>query len=139
MNQNLSSQVKVVLIILLILVYINLSKKPDVDPTPNPIPTNALKVLVVEESSDRYKLPASQRLIWTSPEIDKFIGDHQGEMRIIDKDEKVTDAPKWVQDGKARPRKSLPWQIISNGKNFYEGELPLTVEEELKLLEKYVK
>ncbi len=59
------------------------------------------------------------------------------EYRIWDITVPITNAPKLWQDAFARPKKSIPWILISNGKTGYEGLLPTTTEELLTLLKKY--
>ena len=86
-------------------------------------------VLVVYESGDQAKLPTEQQNIvlgeaWT---------DLADQYRILDKDVEFTgDTP--FKAAFDRPRESLPWCIVS-GKRNYEGPLPATVAEMVKLVE----
>jgi hypothetical protein len=59
------------------------------------------------------------------------------EYRIWDIAVPTTNAPKLWQDAFARPKKSIPWILISNGKTGFEGPLPNTTDELLTLLKKY--
>jgi hypothetical protein len=56
---------------------------------------------------------------------------------ILDKDVDVTNLPKNWQDAWKRPRTSIPWLIISNGKTGYEGPLPEKLEDTVALISKY--
>ena len=119
---------------------------PKPDPTPPaPIPVAGLRVLIVEETEDRPKLPANQTLIlgstllrsWLNASCAKGADGRSPEYRILDKDTPMaTDAKHW-QDAMKRPRSQLPWIVISNGTTGFEGPLPATVDETLALLKKF--
>ena len=124
---------------------------PNPEPTPKlaPIPEiKGLAVLIVEESEDRNKLPAGQRAIILGRTARNYLDskcDTDPERpdwksyRIWDQHEVLDGVhPVWVR-AMNRPRKSVPWLIVSNGsRNIgYEGPLPSTVDEFIKLLSQY--
>lgn len=115
---------------------------PDVKP---PIPVAGFRFLIVEESAERSKLPAAQREIMGSTVLrldltSKCAKGPDGktpEWRIFDKDAPMAAESKLWQDAMTRPRKSLPWLIISNGTTGYEGPLPATIDAVLELTKKF--
>lgn len=122
-------------------------KPPGPTPDPAPIPVAGLRVLIVEETGERSKLPANQALIlgstvirsWLNSACAKGADGKTPEYRIFDKDVSLAAESKVWQDAMARPRTQVPWLIISNGKTGYEGALPATVDETLALLKKFEK
>lgn len=117
-------------------------KPPEPDPdNPAPIPVDGFRVLIVEETAERAKLPAKQLNILFDKSIRDYLrakcADSGKEWAIWDKDVDTSNEPKLWHDVMKRPRKSVPWLVISNGKTGYEGPLPGTVEETLKLLKQY--
>lgn len=123
---------------------------PPVPPTPSVVPIDApgLHVLIIEETAERAKLPASQLNVLTSKDVWAWLdahcvvdtgGKNQKAAYLVDKD---ADASKWLpkyQLAMKRPRQSVPWIIISNkgkGKG-YEGPLPATIDDTLKLLKQW--
>jgi hypothetical protein len=122
--------------------------KPPTPPAPplppTPIPVAGFRVLIVLESSDLNKLPASQVSVLTAKAVKDYLNlrciagpDGIKEWRMWDKDVSTANVSKVWQDAMARPRISLPWIVISNGIAGYEGPLPATVTETLELLKKY--
>lgn len=122
--------------------------KPDpTPPAPAPIPTAGLRVLIVEETANRGQLPPGQAdvmfargpgSLWEFMRA-KGAKDAAGnpELRVFDKDRNLSaDPPHW-QEAMKRPRTSLPWLLVSNGKAGYEGPLPRTTEEVLAIVRKY--
>lgn len=111
---------------------------------PPPIAGDGLRVLIVEDAAKRGTLPLAQRTILSSPRVWDYLNTHcakgaDGEpaRRIFDHEERMDDAePEW-QEAMKRPRKSLPWWVISNGKSGGEGPLPATEEEALAILKKW--
>lgn len=110
-----------------------------------PIGGSGNRVLIVYETGDR--LPASQAAILTSGVLRDYLDaktikdEHNptGAYRIWDKDVKL-DHPSVSASWKAamaRPRASTPWLIVSNGRTGFEGPLPKTVAETMKLLATY--
>ena len=114
---------------------------PDPKPADAPIALPGNAVLMVREIGDR--LPATQQAIFTAQEIRQYLNaacqvdpsrSDWKAFRIWDKDVDASGEHKVWQDAFKRPRKELPWIILSNGKTGYEGPLPKTVEDTLKLL-----
>lgn len=102
-------------------------------------PAGPLKVLIKYETATEAfrKLPASQVAQIQGPQLRKWFADHKAEWRIWDKDTDVSYAPKFWQDAMKLPADSLPWIWASNGKGGFNGKLPLTGDETIKLLEGY--
>jgi hypothetical protein len=129
---------------------------PTPTPTPTPVPTDlpfggmpGLRVLLVEESEQRSKLPASQVSIIQGKRVRDYLDSKcplsadgkQREYWMLDQNDDVSGLPQHWQDAMKRAKDKsggkLPWVIIGNGKEAYEGELPKTVDEMLTLLKKY--
>lgn len=112
---------------------------------PAPIPGGELRVLIVEESADRAKLPAAQQAVLFSPRVRDYLNTNCAvgpdgktpEWRILDKDTDLSGESAIWQAVMKRPRQSLPWIVIGYGNTGYEGPLPATVDEMLKLLARY--
>lgn len=137
---------------------------PGPTPTPDdaPIKLEGLRVLVVEESADRGKLPASQVNVIQGQTVRSYLNGKcaraadgkTAEWWILDKDVDASGLAKHWQDALARskdkmaawkpdpnvkdgPKQALPWVLISNGKSGYEGPLPRTPSEMVELLKRY--
>jgi len=113
---------------------------PIVDP---PIEGDGLRVLIVYESSELNTLTADQRDIFYGQTVRAYLTancvqiDRFSEWRILDQDTSFVDAgSRWVKALK-RPRTSLPWILVSNGKTGYEGPLPATASETIELIMRY--
>ena len=121
--------------------------KPDVKPDPTvPIPgVTGLHVLVVYETGDLSKMPAGQQSILYAKVVRDYLNatcpagpdGKTKQWRMWDQNVDLTGEQKLWQDTLARPRTSVPWVIISNGKTGFEGPLPKTVDETMALLKKY--
>ena len=112
-------------------------------PQPTPIPGDGFRVLIVRETKDLSNLPASQVAIFSAREVREYLGTkcvlegNQRAFRIWDQDTDVSREAQHWQDAMKRPRQSLPYLLISNGKEGYEGPLPKDVPEMMALLKKY--
>ena len=119
---------------------------PGPTPGPAPIPLEGLRVLIIYESAELAKIPASQHAVLNGEKVRGYLDSKCAvgadgktkEWRIWDKDASVINEAKHWQDAWARPRgPAMPWVIISNGKDGYEGPLPVAVEEMMLLLKKF--
>ena len=118
---------------------------PPVPPTPPtppaPIPLEGFRVLIVYETAELGRLTGAQRAILTSTKVREYLAAKcakdgtQPAFRVYDKDV-VPELP-WLKDAFKRPRSSLPWIVVSDGKTGYEGVLPADVDATLELLRKY--
>lgn len=117
-----------------------------VDPVPvitPPIDGEGFQVLVVYQTEDLARYPASQREIFYSPDVRDWLDsasvkvDGLPSWRFQDADTQFQTSNRWSK-AIQRPRSQLPWVIISNGKTGFEGPLPATASETIQLLEKYV-
>lgn len=87
-----------------------------------PFPADGLRVLVVEETADRGKLPESLLSSMVSMDWKNIAG--SGNWRMLDKDAPITKEEPWVKAAMAVERDSLPWLLISNGNSGYSGPVP---------------
>lgn len=118
----------------------------DGTPVPDgPIVGKGMRVLIVEETANRSKLPAAQSAILTSAQVTDYLDEHCAKekngspaWRVFDKDTDLINEAKFWQDAMQRKRDSLPWIIVSKspGRGF-EGPLPANVTNTLELLKKY--
>ncbi len=116
--------------------------KPPVDPkTLPPIPVSGFRVLVVYESAT--KLPAAQAAIFNAKEIRDYLNLRcvevagKKEFRFWDKDISTANVSPFWQAAMSRPRTSVPWIVISNGVNGFEGPLPANVAATMALLKQF--
>jgi hypothetical protein len=118
--------------------------KPDpVDPPApkpdgtSPFPGDGLKVLVVYEQSAPHS-PEMNAILYGKKSrdyLDAACG--KGNYRIFDKDVPLAGESELWKNVMTRPRKSVPWLLVGNGKTGYEGKLPDTEAEFLDLIKKY--
>lgn len=117
--------------------------KPDDPPAPAPIPGEGFRVLIVRETKDLSNLPAAQVAIFSAREVREYLTSkcvlegNQRAFRIWDQDTDVSREAQHWRDAMKRPRQSLPWLLVTNGKEGYEGPLPANVPEMMALLKKY--
>ena len=117
--------------------------KPPEPPTP---PTSGLRVLILEESAERAKLPSAQLAVLFAEQVRTYLeakcvpgpDGKTKEWRIWDKDttthaERDKNFREWI----GRKRTSLPWIVIQNNATIYEGPLPANVTDTLALLKKF--
>jgi hypothetical protein len=119
--------------------------KPD-DPKPSvaPIPLPGLRVMIVYDSAKLAELPKEQQAILFGAETrgllnQKCVADESGNAswRIYPKVTDAGAADKVWQDALARPRQSVPWVVVSNGKTGFEGPLPTNSAQFAELIKKY--
>lgn len=121
-------------------------------PTPPPIPGEGLRVLIVEETADRGKLPRAQAEILTSTLVRGYLiakcakspDGKTPEFRILD-DDLTPDLLKFerpafvsalaraIQDSAGH----RPWLVVSNGSTGVSQPLPADVDATLSVLRKY--
>lgn len=114
-----------------------------VDPNPpGPVVTNPeFRLLIVEETADRPKLPAGQQGIFTSTVLRKWLKDHckplsdgSNGFRIVDVDD-VENLPAEFK-GLETP-KSVPWLFVTNGTTGLSCPLPGTADEVIAKVSPY--
>ena len=112
-------------------------------PSPAPIPVAGFRVLIIEERGDRGKLTAGQRAAILGKGVRDYLNEKcikegmQAAYWILDKDDDVSGLAEHWQSAWKRQRKSLPWLIVSNGSEGYEGPLPDKVEDTLTIFARY--
>jgi len=117
--------------------------QPPTPPTPGeaPIEGEGFRVLFIAETGEQ--LPPAVEDSFYSKLITDYLNancikvEGQPEFRRFDPDTQFTNPQHRFAKAMARPRTSLPWLIISNGKVGYEGPFPTTVEATLALLKQY--
>jgi hypothetical protein len=118
---------------------------PPVPPNPAPIPVAGFRVLMIEESADRAKIPPAQLAAMFDARTRTYLNSkcvtgpdgRTREWRLWDQNSDASNESKLWRDAFARPRQSLPWIIISDGMRGFEGPLPVNTDELLKLLKQY--
>lgn len=112
-------------------------------PGPAPIPQPGFRVLVVYESAELTKMPTKQLYALRAKDTIDYLESHcvkengHAEWRMYDKDAPLTNDTQVWKDAMARPRQSVPWLLVTNGKDGYEGPLPPDQETLMKLLKQY--
>lgn len=133
------------------IVTLTVTDQPPQPPQPDaPIKEPGFRVLIVEETADRSKLPVTQAVIMTSATFRNYLRNacvadstaSDGKAwRIWDKDTDATNELKLWQDA-LKSAKSVkdfktPWIVVSNGKTGYSGPLPDTLQATMDLCKKY--
>jgi len=130
---------------------------PDPGPTPPgpvPIPGQGFRVLIViERSIDASNtMTMQQRIALSSFDVREYLDtkcvkeNGTPEYRIIDKNVEIANLPKVWQDAMNRwkdpaknPGAKVPWILVTNGTEGFEGELPANTDALLTLLKTYGK
>jgi len=114
-------------------------------PSPAPIPVDGFRVLIIfDDEKTIPKLPEKQQQIIYSLNVREYLDkacaksqDGTPEYRMFPV--KVQGAEKVWADAMARPRTSLPWMVVSNGKTGWEGPLPGDVAAAMEIFKKHEK
>ncbi len=119
---------------------------PPVPPVP-PGPVQGLRVLIIEETSERSKLPAGQLAVILGTPMRTFLDSKtpfgkDGKTHTWDIWDRNVDAANADPEAKAlfaRPHPTLPWIVLADsaGKVVFEGALPADVEATKALITKY--
>lgn len=116
-----------------------------IQPDPNPpgpvVTSDEFRLLIVEETADRPKLPAGQQGVFTSTVLRKWLREHckplsdgSNGFRIVDVDD-VENLPAEFKSLE-RPT-STPWLYVTNGKTGLSCPLPASVDELLSKVGPY--
>lgn len=112
--------------------------KPDPKPTPDVIPSDSLRVLIIEESAERTKLKPGMLNAMFAEEVHNYIFQKQGYLRVYDKDDNLAGEKEWYQKAaKLASGQPLPYLVIGNGRTQYAGAMSDSVDGMLNLLKKY--
>lgn len=116
-------------------------------PTPSvaPIPVAGNRVLIVYESAELSKYPASQAAIIYNAGLRSYLNSKcivgpDGKTKdwfILDKDADVSSLPVLWKNAMALPRQSLPWLIVSTGTTGISCPLPTDAAATTALIQKY--
>lgn len=121
---------------------------PGPTPSPSPFPDAGLRVFILWDDKGA-KLPEDQQDIIFNPDVRQYLeakcpvgpDGKTREYRMWPlKDGKVDGTPPKIwADALARPKRgsTLPWLIIGNGKDGYEGPLPKNKDEAMTLLKQF--
>ena len=125
------------------------SPAPGPTPGPAPIPSQGLSVLILEETADRGRNEKATAILMSGVLRD-YCASHcvkgpdgkTPEVRFLDDDlsEADIEGEKWKAAFKLAKEQSggtLPWIVISNGKEGESRKLPETLDETMNLLKKY--
>jgi hypothetical protein len=124
---------------------------PTPDPPPDP-PTPDVKpfidapgfyVMVIYETGKKETLTRGQDAAINGDEFRSYLlrksksADGKNLWRLADPDATAEHDEPWVRTLLSRPRKEVPWVILGQGKQWYEGPLPKTYGEVIALVKKY--
>lgn len=121
---------------------------PGPDPTPSPgnapFPGDGFRVLIVYDGETVDKLPTAQHDVLFAKDVRDYLNAKTKtgsggwkDFRIYSIKYDLSGDDRMWQDAMKRPRSSLPWIIVSNGTQWFEGPLPGTIADTLTLLKKY--
>lgn len=119
---------------------------PTPDQSKSPFSAEGFRVLVVYPNQPETKLPLAQQAILSGQTTRQFLETNcvagpdgkTKEFRIWREDERLDSVPKLWKDAFGRKKESVPWVMIGNGKNGYEGPLPANEDDFIKLAQKYL-
>jgi len=115
--------------------------RPDPRPDPKPIPpTIATWVIIVEEKSDRTKLPANQRLVFESAKVRALVSD--AKFRLMDRHSTNPNDKLYVERAEKLNQPVEPddpvipilFLVDDTGEVVFSGPLPGTVDETVALI-----
>jgi len=117
--------------------------KPDPNPPGPVVGERAFRLLIVEETEDRAKLPAAQQTIFASVPLRKYLRDHCHKLsdgsegfRFVDKDQSG-ELPDELRKAADQPRQALPWLYVTDGVKGLSCPLPATVDDVLAKVKPY--
>lgn len=119
-------------------------KPPGPDPKPPtpvvPIAGDGLRVLFVVEHDDLTKYPPGQMSVMYGERCRAYLNakcvrvGSQPQWFVVDQHAKVAEP--WAS-ALARPRASLPWVLVSTGRDGFEGPVPATEDAALAAFQRY--
>jgi len=119
-------------------------KPDDPKPTPAPIQKDGLRVMIVYNSALLSTMPREQQTVLFDTGLRNLMNeicvtgeDGTKEWRIYPQVTDVSGSAAIWQEAFKRPRASVPWILISNGKTGFEGPLPGNVKDTTDLIKKY--
>jgi hypothetical protein len=104
---------------------------------PSPVASDSLRVLIVEESSQRSKLPLGQLAVLTSTPLRKWLESQNATWRMVDANDSPQDLDDTMKVMFARQRATLPWLIVCGPKGGAEGPLPDSPDAAIKAVEQF--
>ncbi len=104
-----------------------------------PIQVDGLRVLIVEESTDRPQLPADQREIFTSVPVRELVAKLGGQIRILDADDSTDAMAAEWRAMRKRITTTPPAVVFAKPRRAVEMALPLSVEQFREKLEGFAK
>jgi hypothetical protein len=122
------------LFVVLVLVASNQSAHKD---APSPTTEQGLRVMIIEDVTQRHELPTSQIEQLTSEaegSLIEWLKANAVEWRITDQAADMSLDSRGAQELFARPRDAVPWLVAGNGRRGVEGRLPLGKDETLAKL-----
>ena len=108
-----------------------------VEPDTSPFRSTGLTVLIVEDSTKRRDIPASQVSIFTSSKLDKHMDELGADFRVWNITEDGEHDKEVFRMAAKVPRASVPWIVIAHGKKGFSGPLPSTVDGVIALVDQY--
>ena len=130
------------LLVILVLLVSGCLQKTSVEPAPKVEPvvvSSGLKMLLLYENdpAELVKLPQSQLSIIQSQKLRAKLKEAGADFRIWDKDVNVSNETEYWKNAIKLPHGPLPWIWISNGSDGVNGPLPKSLDDMIKLVEKY--
>jgi hypothetical protein len=104
-----------------------------------PIQVDGLRVLIVEESTDRPQLPADQREIFTSVPVRELVDKLGGQIRILDADDSTDAMAAEWRAMRKRITTTPPAVVFAKPRRAVEMPLPADVEQFREKLEGFAK
>lgn len=104
---------------------------------PSPVASDSLRVLIVEESADRHKLPLGKLAVLTSTPFRQWLEANGAEWRMVDANDSPQDLDDTMKAMFARQRATLPWMIVCGPKGGAEGPLPDSPDAAIKAVEQF--
>lgn len=118
---------------------------PGPSPAPAPIPTAGFRVLMIYDALHPEALTPGQQAAIFGEDSHNYLNSKcvigpdgkSPERRIWSTGLDASGESKLWQDAYKRPRASVPWIIISDGKTGFEGPIPADVADTMSLLKKF--
>jgi hypothetical protein len=104
-----------------------------------PIQVDGLRVLIVEESTDRPQLPADQREIFTSVPVRELVAKLGGQIRILDADDSTDAMAAEWRAMRKRITTTPPAVVFAKPRRAVEMALPASVDQFREKLEGFAK